>query len=68
MEYTRVHSSTDFGERWVKFIEDYGPNHCVVAQLLGNDPVAMRAAVERLNDLPVAEWTSTSAAAPRLQG
>ncbi len=54
MEYTRVHSSTDFGERWVKFIEDYGPNHCVVAQLLGNDPVAMRAAVERLNDLPVA--------------
>jgi tRNA-dihydrouridine synthase B len=53
MEYIRVHGSTDFNEHWVGFINDLGPRHKVVAQLLGNDVDALVIAAKRLNDLPV---------------
>lgn len=53
IEYTRVHQHLSWDDEWIRFINDIGPNHCVIAQLIGCEVEFFKGAIDYLHTLPI---------------
>jgi tRNA-dihydrouridine synthase len=53
IEYARVHANTSWSQDWLDFVCGYGPQHRVIAQLIGCEPEYFVKALEFARKLPI---------------